>query len=74
MIVHHSSLFQQLFIDLLPSLLKFLIFCILVHLYPSEAMLQRIYWNYMVVIALVVATIYCPICNLIIAFDKRGVN
>ena len=41
-------------------------------LYLSEAILQRVYWNCMVVIAQAITTIYCSISNyLIIAFDKK---
>jgi len=34
-----------------------------------KSLLQRVYWNYMVVIAWAIITIYCPISNLIIAFE-----
>ena len=40
-------------------------------LYPSEAILQRDYWNCMVVITQAITTIYSSISNLVIAFDKK---
>ena len=42
-----------------------------VFLGPSEAILQRVYWNCMVIITQAISTRYCSISNLIITFDKE---
>ena len=56
-------------VDTVVSIIQFL-----PKLYPSEATLQRVYWNCMVVIAWAITTVYCPISNLIVGLIKRGVN
>jgi len=74
-LISNQTILLNSYLTQTSPLLQINFFCdIAFMLYPSEAILQRVYWNCMVVITLAIATIYCSISNLIIALIKRGVN